>query len=154
MYARHVGVSLWTVWAGLALLTPPRVASGQESKTSTVDLVQVQLIVPARITAGKTFIVVDELENAGEHPALDTLTGFCLSVDEVCDERDLRLGARRVPALKAQESHSMQTPIKMPANVPPGEYHLIAIADATRVLEERYRSNNVRAVRTRVLAAR
>jgi len=38
-------------------------------------------------------------------------------------------------------------------DVRPGDYFLLAVADAKRELEERTRENNVRAVRITVLAA-
>ena len=136
----------------VAAVAPPR-AFAQDSKTSSVDLVQVQLIVPAKLKVGKTFLVIDELENAGDEASAKSLTGFCLSEDDVCDERDLRVGARRVPPLGPLQSHSAQTPLKLPDTVRPGPYYFIAMADAARTVEERYKGNNTRATKVTVLPA-
>lgn len=137
----------------LALMAMPPVLLSQD-RVSQVDLVQVQLNLPGKITAGKSFIVLDEVENAGDQPSPRSVTGFCLSQDDVCDERDLRLGARRVPPLQARQTHSFQTAVKLPAEVPAGEYYLIAVADATNVVVERYKNNNTRATKTLVLPAK
>ncbi len=137
---------------GLAVSLLPHLAFGQG--VVGVDLVQVQLIVPAKITPGKTFLVSDEVENTGDLPAINSLTGFILSADDTVDENDLRLGLRRVPALRPQQSSSRQTPVPLPKDVEPGAYYLIVVADATGALEERTKDNNVRATRTTVVAAK
>lgn len=125
-----------------------------QDRVSQVDLVQVQLNLPSKVTAGKSFIVLDEVENAGNDPSPRSMTGFCLSEDDVCDEKDLRLGARRVPPLQARQTNAFQTVIKLPADVPAGEYYLVAVADATNAVVERYKNNNTRATRTQVLPAK
>ncbi len=130
------------------------VLAGAQDRVSQVDLVQVQLNLPSKITAGKSFIVHDEVENAGNDPSPRSMTGFCLSADDVCDEKDLRLGARRVPPLQGRQANAFQTAIKLPADVPAGEYYLVAVADATNAVVERYKTNNTRATRTQVLAAK
>jgi hypothetical protein len=137
----------------LALLAMPAGLSAQD-RVSQVDLVQVQLNLPGKITAGKSFIVLDEVENAGDQSAPRSVTGFCLSQDDVCDEKDLRLGARRVPPLQPRQTHFFQTAVKLPAEVPAGEYDLIAVADSTNAVVERYKSNNSRATKTLVLPAK
>ena len=125
-----------------------------QDRVSQVDLVQVQLNLPSKVTAGTSFIVLDEVENAGNDPSPRSMTGFCLSEDDVCDEKDLRLGARRVPPLQARQTNAFQTVIKLPADVPAGEYYLVAVADATNAVVERYKNNNTRATRTQVLPAK
>lgn len=130
------------------------VLAAAQDRVSQVDLVQVQLNLPSKITAGKSFIILDEVENAGNDAAPRSMTGFCLSVDDVCDEKDLRLGGRRVPPLQGRQAHAFQTAIKLPAEVPAGDYYLIAVADATNAMVERYKTNNTRATRTQVLPAK
>ena len=98
--------------------------------------------------------MLDEVENAGNDPSPRSMTGFCLSEDDVCDEKDLRVGARRVPPLQARQTSAFQTVIKLPADVPAGEYYLVAVADATNAVVERYKNNNTRATRTQVLPAK
>ena len=140
------------VFVAVLLGSPSHPAA--QDRVSQVDLVQVQLNLPSKLTAGKSFIVLDEVENAGNDPSPRSMTGFCLSEDDVCDEKDLRLGARRVPPLQARQTNAFQTVIKLPADVPAGEYYLVAVADATNAVVERYKNNNTRATRTQVLPAK
>jgi hypothetical protein len=124
-----------------------------QSKNSPIDLVQIQLIVPAKVTIGKVFRVLDEVENQGTSIAMPTTTGFYLSLDNVLDEqRDVVVGGRRVPRIGANQSHSTVTPVTLKPDIPPGDYYFIAVADARHELEERYIDNNVRTVRVTVLA--
>lgn len=142
----------------LPLLAPPPAAPGHASRaaalgqqnTSTVDLVQVQLVVPKKLRVGKTFTVMDEVENQGESFAANSVTGFYLSLDDEFDEKDLLVGARRVPQLQGRQAHNTVTPVTLKGAIPPGEYFLIALADARHDLEERYRSNNTRAAKVTV----
>jgi uncharacterized membrane protein len=122
-------------------------AAGQYSKLSTVDLVQIQVNAPAKITAGKRFIVSDTVENQGETQAPMTVTGFCLATDDTCDPTDLKIAARRVPALNPGASQSRESPLTIPASVAPGTYYLVVTANANNDVEERHRGNNVRAVK-------
>jgi len=124
-----------------------------QKTTSLVDLVQVQFVLPGKVKIGKTFTVLDELENAGEAPAAATVTYFYLSEDDVLDEWDVAVGGRRAPQLGPRQTHSTVTPVTLKPDVKPGVYYLIALADAQRVLEERYRDNNTRAVRITVQPA-
>lgn len=129
------------------------VPGAAQSKTSTVDLAQIQLIAPAKVTAGKTFVVTDEVENQGTSQAFQSVTGFYLSVNDTWEnDQDLLVAARRVPQLVPTQTSSTQTPVTLKKEIPPGDYYLIAVADAKQDLEERTRGNNVRAIRITVLA--
>jgi subtilase family serine protease len=66
---------------------------------------------------------------------------------------DVVVGGRRVPQLGANQSHSTSTPVTLKADIKPGNYYLLVVADAKHQLEERTRENNVRAVRITVLPA-
>jgi len=118
--------------------------------TGQVDLVQVQLNAPRKVRIGKTFTVMDQVENQGEWEAQTTVTGFYLSTDDQFDEKDLLVAARRVPRLDVRQGQTGTTPITLKENVAPGDYHLIAVANARRDVEERYLTNNTRAVRLTV----
>jgi hypothetical protein len=132
----------------------PAAAIQQKDNTSTVDLVQVQLLLPKKVRVGKTFTVMDEVENQGESVAQNSLTGYFLSQDDEFDEKDLLVGGRRVPALAGRQSNSTMTPVTIKAPVPPGDYYFIALADLRHDLEERYRNNNTRAAKVTVEAAK
>ena len=140
-----VGAALALVGSLAAAQIPA--GAGQYSKTSTVDLVQTQLTVPAKVKAGKRFIVSDTVENAGETQAPTTITGFCLATDETCDPTDVKVAARRVPPLNAGASHSSESPLTIPASVAAGTYYLVVTANANNDVEERYRGNNVRSAK-------
>ncbi len=135
------------------LLAAAAPASTQDNPTSRVDLVQVQLTLPSKVTIGKAFIVMDEVENQGTSLAFQTVTGFYLSLDDVLDDSDVVVGARRVPQLGASQSHDNRTPVTLKAEIKPGDYYLLAVADAKKQIEERTRENNIRAVRVTVLPA-
>lgn len=131
------------VFAALAT-TVPTVPHAQD-RVSTVDLVQAQLTVPAKVTPGKRFIVLDTVENAGEMGAPMTVTGFCLAKGETCGATDLKLAARRVPALAPGASHAGESPVMLPDSVEPGRYYLVVTANANNDVQERTRANNIRA---------
>jgi hypothetical protein len=145
-------VALLSLSAAIACaLSAPR-AAAQDSRLSTVDLVQTQLTIPAKVTAGKRFIVIDVVENTGETPATNTITGFCLSKTDACGPDALKLAARRVPQLAPGETHTGNSPLTVPEKVPPGTYYLVVTANANNDVEERYRGNNVRAQKFEVEA--
>jgi len=137
-----------------SVATPGPVPTLPQSRvTSRVDLAQIQFVVPGKVTIGKTFRVLDEVENQGESLAFQTVTGFYLSVDDVLDDGDIVVGGRRAPQLGSNQSHSTTTPVTLKPDIKPGDYYLLAVADAKRDIEERTRENNVRAVRITVLPA-
>jgi len=125
----------------------------QDVPTSRVDLVQIQLNAPSKVTIGKSFIILDEVENQGTSLAFQTVTGFYLSGDDVLDDSDVAVGARRVPQLGGSQSSDCRTPVTLKAEIKPGEGYLLAVADAKHEIQERSRGNNIRAVRITVLPA-
>jgi hypothetical protein len=145
------GLTLGVVSSTLAGRAELRAAAQQ--KGGSVDLVQVELIVPKKIRVGKAFRVMDRLENQGQSVAFKTVTGFYLSEDDRWDEKDVLVGGRRAPQLAGQQSHETVTPVTLKPTVTSGNYYFLAVADATHVLEERYRDNNTRAVAVIVLPA-
>ncbi len=120
---------------------------------SPIDLVEIQLVVPRTVTVGKTFRVLDEVENQGTGVAFETITGFFLSEDQVADSGDVGVGGHRVPQLGPRRSHSATTPVTLKSTIKPGEYYFVAVADAKRELDERSRLDNMRAVPITVLPA-
>jgi uncharacterized membrane protein len=149
--ARLAGAALGVL---ACLATIPSHTRAQTSQDSPVDLVQVGLVVPAKLTVGKAFTVSDEVENAGRETSLDSVTGFFLSTDEAAHRTDVRLGAHRVPALQPGSRYSRESRLKVPPNVTPGTYYVIAFANADNGVEERYKTNNARAVKVEVVASR
>lgn len=150
----HARLALAALGAVACLATLPAPARAQTSQDSPVDLVQVGLVVPAKLTVGKAFTVSDEVENAGRETSMDSVTGFFLSTDEAAHRTDVRLGAHRVPALQPGARYSRESRLKVPQNVTPGTYYVIAFANADNGVEERYKTNNARAVKVEVVASR
>ncbi len=134
-------------------LSSGHVSPALQTKGNKVDLVQVQLLVPKKVRIGKVFRVMDEVENQGDSLALDSTTGFYLSQDDQWDEKDILVGGRRVPALGKDQKHEQITPVTLKPDIVPGNYYLLALADARHQLAERYRDNNTRAVPILVLPA-
>jgi len=146
----------------LTVFTAPALGGGpvprgetprQASKTSLVDLVQTQLNLPGKVKIGKKFQVRDELENTGEYLAPLSVTHFYLSLDDTYDSADLLVGGRRVPPLTPTQGSSAMSPVVLNEGVKPGVYYLIAVADGPREIEERYETNNTRAVKVTVQPA-
>jgi hypothetical protein len=141
------------------LLVLPTSARGEsprlpvETQKIHVDLVQIQLVLPGKVKIGKTFQVLDELENAGTEPAFQTTTLYFLSRDNKLDESDVIVGGRRAPQLGATQSHSATIPVTLKPTIEPGVYYFIAMADGKREIEERYKDNNTRAVKITVQPA-
>ncbi len=138
---------------GLPPFNPPQPTSSPQSVNSPIDLAQIQLLVPGKVTIGKLFRVTDEVENHGNEVAAPTVTYFYLSKDDKLDETDRVVGGRRVPRLGASQGHSTLTPVTLKPPIEPGEYYFLAVADARHELEERSLLDNVRAVKIKVLAA-
>jgi uncharacterized membrane protein len=126
-----------------------QVASAQ-SKNSPIDLVQTSCVVPGKVKAGQKFRVMDEVENAGTEFAVESVTYFYLSANNQIDNQDIVIGGRRVPSLNPRQTNSYPSMVLMPAAVPPGDYFLIAKANADGRLEERYLDNNTVATKITV----
>lgn len=134
-------------------LAAARGSATQRNNTNLIDLVQVGLNSPSKLTPGKKFRILDRVENQGEAGALPTVTYFYLSTDDQLDDKDLLIGGRRVPGLGPGQSHEEVTSVALDARVPSGDYFLFVVCDATRQMDERYENNNMRTIKVRVLAA-
>ncbi len=118
-----------------------------QSRNSPIDLVQTSLVVPGKVKVGKKFRILDELESVGDSPSGMSVTYFYLSRDNMVDPEDLVVAARRVPPLAPGQTQREYSSITLPATVEPGSYHLIARANATGAVEERYVDNNTKATK-------
>ena len=146
-------VLLSAVFVVLVTAAAMAIAAGSpQSRTSTVDLVQTQLLAPGKVTAGKTFVVTDEVENQGTSQAFQSVTGFYLSVNDTFEiDQDLLVAVRRVSQLIPMQTSTARTPVTLKKEIPPGDYYLLAVADAKKDLEERTSENNVRAIKITLL---
>jgi hypothetical protein len=147
----RVSVVTATIAASVLLASSDLVpVASAQSKNSPIDLVQTSCVVPGKVKAGQKFRVMDEVENAGTEFAVESVTYFYLSANNQIDNQDIVIGGRRVPRLDPRQANSYPSMVLMPAAVPPGDYYLIAKANADGRLEERYLDNNTLATKITV----
>ncbi len=141
------------VAAGLALAWCQAGSVAAQIRNSPVDLVQVTLSVPGKVKIGKKFQVMDEVESVGDAVATQSVTYFYLSKDDKVDESDLVVAGRRVNPVAPGQKNGDYTSITLKADVEPGDYYLIARANATGTVDERYVDNNAKATKFKVQPA-
>src|SRR5690606_8774166 len=90
----------------------------------------------------------------GRKVARPSVTRYVLSKDKKVDRRDVRLHDRRVKRLKPRKQHATKVlKVRVPRQVKPGTYWLIACADARRKVRESNERNNCRVARQRLTIA-
>lgn len=136
-------VALLTV-AALALLS-----GGAAARTPRPDLrvlgVSVSIAPPsAEVTPGAVLRVRDRIANGGRRKARRSTAGYYLSHDWRRSRGDMRIGSRRVRALRPHaRSRALRTLLVPRAGVE-GYYRLIACADVRRRVRESAERNNCR----------
>jgi hypothetical protein len=108
------------------------------------DLVVTVVTGPAKAGAGLTITVNDTTKNQGGGPSQPSLTGFYLSSNTKLDAADASLGTREVPVLASGVSHSAATVLTVPPALTPGNYYLLATADAPLAVIETSETNNLK----------
>jgi hypothetical protein len=123
-----------------------------ESAPLHPDLVVAALSNPLdRIRAGGRFTVTDTVQNAGGTSAASTTTSYYLSLDQDLGEGDRQLARTRIVGeLASGESSEGATRVRVPPDLPPGRYFLLACADSQGTQQESVETNNCRASDTRV----
>lgn len=117
----------------------------------TVSIVTVS---PSTVVAGALLTVTDAVANQGAEAAAPTTTRFYLSTNLTLDAGDTPLaGSRLVPQIDPNGAHSGPTAVTIPAGTPPGNYFLLAKADADGSVVESSETNNVGARAIKVNAA-
>ncbi|MCM2265893.1 MAG: membrane dipeptidase, partial [Desulfuromonadales bacterium] len=93
---------------------------------------------PSYAAAESGFVVVDITGNLGRSATgSTTVTRFFLSADAEFSADDIVIGERTVPALNSKAGFDAETQVSIPASALSGAYyHLIACADATRMVPE------------------
>jgi subtilisin family serine protease/uncharacterized membrane protein len=90
--------------------------------------------------------VNDTTTNEGAAPAGASVTRFYLSANSSFGANDTLLdGARVVSALDPDSSSAGPTDVTIPADTPPGQHYLIAMADGNAAVPESHETNNTRA---------
>ena len=100
---------------------------------------------PASLAAGGDLRVAFTVRNGGAKRAKASKAGFMLSVDARRDAADVPLGSARVKALGRRRSARGSAALRVPGNVQPGTYRLLACADLAGRIRERNERNNCRA---------
>jgi subtilase family serine protease len=98
---------------------------------------------PFSIGAGGTVNANNTIVNQGAGVAAASTIRFYFSTNYTLDAADIVIGERSVPALTANQSNSVVTPVQIPAGTPAGNYYLLAQADALGVVDEGPKTNNV-----------
>jgi subtilase family serine protease/subtilisin family serine protease len=106
------------------------------------DLIIAWIVGPGVGGAGSTITVTDATKNQGGGPVDGTTTAFYLSSNAALDAGDVFLASRAVPPLAVGVTHSASTTLTIPAGTVPGNYYLIARADADGVVGESQEGNN------------
>jgi len=107
------------------------------------DLVVSAMTVPAKAGAGAPITVSHTTANKGGGPATASITRFYLSANAVWDGGDVLLaGADPVPDLAAGATDPGSTTLTIPSAITPGQYYIIAKADADNVVPETNETNN------------
>ena len=135
----------------VALTPDPTYVLGSGSAVVTIvsddvpsDLVVTVVTGPAKAGAGLTITVNDTTKNQGAGPSQPSVTGFYLSTNTLLDAADASLGTRDVPILAGGVSHSAATVLTVPSALTPGNYYLLAKADAPLTVTESSETNNLK----------
>ncbi|ABS26527.1 CARDB domain-containing protein [Anaeromyxobacter sp. Fw109-5] len=107
------------------------------------DLVVAELSAPSTASTGKPLVVRNTVATVGAGTG-PFKVAFYLSTDATITSADRYLGYRAVPGLTPGGSSTAETPVTVPAWLPPGVYHLGAIADSANQVLEEDESNNAR----------
>jgi subtilase family serine protease len=113
-------------------------------------IVSSMTVFPATISlsgAGGAHINVTETtRNQGAGTAIATTTKYYLSTNATFDAADVWLASRAVPLLvTGASSIGPQTAVTIPPGTAPGNYYVLAVADAGNTLAESNENNNVTA---------
>jgi subtilase family serine protease len=135
---------------------PAYIISGSDTAVVTIqsdellsDLTISSLTVPSGAGAGDSIALTETTRNQGGGAAEPSTTQFYLSANSLYDHTDIPLGRRSVDGLAAGASSSGSTTVTLPQDVAPGNWCIIARADAEELLTETVESNNflARAIR-------
>lgn len=156
--ANHAGSAVVTLPAGTATglwyLIAKADAGGEiaetvETNNTTYRSVQIgpdltvpTLSAPTSAGPGQSITVTDTTRNQGGGAAAESLTQIFFSSNATLDAGDNALGSRTIAALAGGASNAGQTLVTIPAGTSPGNWYLIAKADADVGVTETSETNN------------
>jgi subtilase family serine protease len=134
-------------------------ASGFEAVVSCVAPPQPDLLLtqigasPSSVPAGGSLSLSTIVANQGSGSASSSAVGFFLSVDQQLDASDRNLGTSAGGALGPNLDGARNLLTMVPANVTPGAYYVLAVADPTNAVSETNEANNLAALPVTVTQA-
>jgi subtilase family serine protease len=107
------------------------------------DLALTALTVPGTVAAGRPLAITHTVRNHGPAPAGPFAIRFYLSADDTLDATDVLLGTRTLGGLGARAASPTVRSFTVPAGTSvPGDYRVIAVADALEQQIELDETNN------------
>ncbi|MBY0496543.1 MAG: S8 family serine peptidase [Cyanobacteria bacterium] len=106
------------------------------------DLTISALTVPALGTPGTAIVANSTTRNQGAGMALNSLTGFYLSLNSAISPDDVFLGEQPIGVLTPGGQAPLATSLAIPASVAPGSYYVIGKADWNAAIVETNDTNN------------
>jgi aryl-phospho-beta-D-glucosidase BglC (GH1 family) len=106
------------------------------------DLVMTAVSGPSAAFRSSTVQVTNAVQNQGLLKAGSFSVGIYLSTDNVITTADRRMESRPINSLDAGESNTKITNVRIPSNLPPGQYFWGAIADYFDSRVEQDETNN------------
>ncbi len=102
---------------------------------------------PSQAASGGTIAVSDAVKDRGRAAAKRSVTGYYLSLDSRLGNGDVRIGTRRISALRRRKRSRGGTSLVVPVTVAPGTYHVLACADYRKKIRESNERNDCAASR-------
>jgi subtilase family serine protease len=98
---------------------------------------------PSSVPAGSNLSLSATIANQGGGPAASSAVGYYLSTNQTLDASDRLLGTSAGTALGVNLDASRQLVAAVPANVTPGAYYVLFVADPANVVSETNENNNI-----------
>ena len=98
---------------------------------------------PSSVPAGGNLSLSATISNQGGGAASSSAVGYYLSTNQILDASDRLLGTSPGAALGVNLDANRQLVAAVPANVPPGPYYVLFVADPANVVSETNENNNI-----------
>ncbi|MBO2012402.1 CARDB domain-containing protein [Hymenobacter negativus] len=98
---------------------------------------------PSSVPAGGSLSLSATIANQGGGPAASSAVGYYLSTNQTLDASDRLLGTSSGTALGVNLDANRQLVAPVPANVTPGPYYVLFVADPANVVSETNENNNI-----------
>src|SRR5436190_10414941 len=123
----------------LVSVTPATAAAAKRRPDLVVTTISAP---PANVAPGGSLTMFDTTKNAGKAKAGKSSSGYYLSTNAAKDAADLRIGTRKVGALKPKKRSAGSVKLTVPSVIANGAYSVLACADDGRKVKESKEKNN------------